>query len=86
MRGVASPSRASSKGERSRDVTTIATDNDRLRELEADTRRAWGEYSERLRDLTGDDYEHAEHDSWELLQRELRGLERQRASLVADSD
>jgi hypothetical protein len=67
-------------------VSTIATKNDRLRQLDADMRRAWGDYSERLRDLTGDEYERAEHDSWEQLQRELRGLERQRASLVAASD
>jgi hypothetical protein len=67
-------------------VSTIATNNDRLRELEADTRRAWGDYSERLRDLTGDEYEQAEHDSWEQLQRELRGVERRRASLASSSD
>jgi hypothetical protein len=66
-------------------VTTIAKDNDRLRELDADTRRAWDDYTTRLRDLTGDEYELAEHDSWERLQEELRGLERRRASLAAES-
>ncbi len=62
-------------------MTTIAADDDKLRELDADTRRAWGDYSERVRDLTGDEYERAEHESWEQLQRELRSLERQRRSL-----
>ena len=64
-------------------MSTIATNDDRLRELDADTRRAWGDYSERLRDLTGDEYERAEHDSWEQLQEELRSLERKRASLAS---
>ncbi len=64
-------------------MTTIATD-DRLRELDADTRRAWDDYSERLRDLTGQEYERAEHDSWEQLQHELRRLENLRASLVSE--
>jgi hypothetical protein len=63
-------------------VTTIAADNDRLRELEADTRRAWGEYTDRVRDLTGEEYERAEHESWEQLQRELDELERRRESLT----
>jgi hypothetical protein len=65
-------------------VTTIATDQHRLRELEADTRRAWEHYTEQLRDLTGDEYERAEHESWEHLQNELRTLERQRAILTAE--
>jgi cell division septum initiation protein DivIVA len=63
-------------------VTTIAADEERLRELDADTSRAWVEYSERLRDLTGVQYEQAEHESWEQLQAELRELERERAELV----
>jgi hypothetical protein len=65
-------------------VTIIAADDERLRELDADTRRAWGEYSERLRDLNGVEYEQAEHESWEQLQAELRQLDRERAA-VADS-
>lgn len=67
-------------------MTTIATDEDRLRELDADTRRAWEHYTERLRDLSGEEYERAEHESWEQLQTELRELERQRASLVPEHD
>jgi hypothetical protein len=62
-------------------VTTIAADEDRIRELEAETRRAWGKYSERVRDLSGEEYERAEHESWERLQEELRALEDRRAAL-----
>ena len=39
-------------------------------------------YNERLRDLAGDEYEQIESDSWTELQRELRRLERRRASLT----
>jgi hypothetical protein len=42
-------------------------------------------YSERLRDLAGDEYERAESDSWTELQCELRRLERRRASLNQNS-
>jgi hypothetical protein len=66
-------------------VTTIAADDERLRELDEDTRRAWGEYSERLRDLTGAEYERVEHESWEQLQAELRQLEQERATLAGSS-
>jgi len=64
-------------------VTALAPDTDELRELDAGTRRAWQEYSERLRDLTGEEYERAEHDSWDQLQTELRKLELRRRSLEA---
>ena len=63
-------------------MTSIAADDERLRELDADMRRAWGEYSERVRELTGAEYERVEHESWEQLQLELRELERERASLA----
>jgi hypothetical protein len=62
-------------------VTTIAADKEKLRELDADTRRVWGEYTERVRDLSGAEYERAEHESWDQLQRELAALERRRRSL-----
>jgi hypothetical protein len=42
-------------------------------------------YNERLRDLDGDEYERIESDSWTELQRELRRLERRRASLTQNS-
>jgi len=67
---------------RSGDVTTIAYRTDELNQLEDDERRAWSSYSEALRELTGEEYERAEHESWEQLQGELRRLERRRRSLA----
>jgi hypothetical protein len=62
-------------------VTAIAPDSDKLRELDNDTRRAWNAYSERLRELRGEEYELAERESWAKLQSELRRVERRRRSL-----
>jgi hypothetical protein len=67
-------------------VTTTTQRNDRLRELDDDTRRAWDDYVEALRELSGDEYELAEHDSWDRLQEELQGVERRRASLGSAPD
>ena len=66
-------------------MTATAPDRDKLRELDEGTRRAWKAYNERLRDLAGDEYERVESDSWTELQRELRRLERRRASLTQNS-
>jgi hypothetical protein len=66
-------------------VTTTTPDLDKLRELEDSTRRAWMTYNERLRDLEGEEYERVEGDSWTELQRELRRLERRKASLTQNS-
>ena len=63
-------------------MTTTAPDLEKLRELDDGTRRAWMAYTERLRDLAGEEYELAESDSWSELQRELERLERRRASLM----
>ena len=63
-------------------MSPIAYTSDKLRELEEEERRAWSDYSERIRELSGEAYERAEHESWEQLQRELRGLERRRRALV----
>jgi hypothetical protein len=65
-------------------MTATAPDTDRLRELEADTRQAWAAYSERLRELTGDEYERAEPESWIELQNELDRLEREREALTVN--
>jgi hypothetical protein len=62
-------------------VTAIASVSEKLRELDNDTRRAWNAYSERLRELTGEEYEQAEHEAWDKLQSELRRLERRRQTL-----
>jgi hypothetical protein len=66
-------------------VTTIAFDADRLRELDAGTQEAWKAYRERLRDLSGDEYERVEAECWDELQRELRRLGRRRNTLGAKS-
>ena len=64
-------------------MTATAPDTERLRELEADTRQAWSTYSDRLRELTGDEYERVESDSWTELQAELQRVAREREELVA---
>lgn len=63
-------------------MTTIAYRTDKLEEIEDDERRAWGSYREALREKTGEEYERAEHESWEQLQGELRRLDRRRRSLA----
>jgi len=63
-------------------VATIAPDTEKLRELEADTRLAWSIYSQRSRELTGEEYERIERESWVELQNELRRLERRRRLLL----
>ena len=59
-------------------MTAVA---DKAREIDADTKRAWSAYSERLRDLSGKEYERVEEDSWSELQGELRRLDRRRRTL-----
>ena len=66
-------------------VAAIADDNTKLRELDAVERQAWQTYSRRLRDLTGEEYERAESDSWAELQKELRQLARRRKTLTGNS-
>jgi hypothetical protein len=57
-------------------MTTIAHDAEKVRELDAGTRRAWQTYTGSLRELSGQEYELAESESWAELQSELRRLER----------
>jgi len=59
-------------------VTTIAPDTVKLRELDDDTRRAWNEYYDNVQELTGEEYEQVEVESWDALQGELRQIERRR--------
>jgi hypothetical protein len=61
-------------------MTSIAPD-ETLRELDADTRRAWDHYSERVRELSGNEYERVETESWTELQAELQRLEERREAL-----
>jgi hypothetical protein len=67
-------------------VSTTAFSAEKLQELEDRERRAWSDYNDRIRELTGVEYEQAEDESWEQLQRELRTLEQSRSSLAALPD
>jgi hypothetical protein len=66
-------------------VTTFTSEHQarKLAEIEARTKQAWSSYSESLRDLDGKDYEDAEGESWDRLQRRLRQLDDER-QLLAD--
>ncbi len=66
-------------------MAAIIHDAEKLRELDAFERQAWQAYSQRLRDLSGEEYERAESDSWAELQRELRQLARRRKTLTGNS-
>jgi hypothetical protein len=63
-------------------LTSVAPHTDQLRELDDGTRQAWSEYSERLRELTGEEYERAESESWRELQTELRRIQQERETLA----
>jgi hypothetical protein len=58
-----------------------APDTETLRELDADTRQAWSNYSGSLRELSGEEYVRVESESWSELQTELERLERRRERL-----
>ena len=47
-------------------MTTIAPDTEKLRELDDETRRAWNEYYDSVQELTGEEYERVELDSWDV--------------------
>lgn len=64
-------------------MNTIAPDAERLRELDEDERHAWKDYRRQLEGLTGKEYEEAEPECWELLQEELRHVQRQRILIKA---
>jgi hypothetical protein len=63
---------------------TPAIDAEQLRELDEDVRRAWSDYIEQLRELSGEQYERAEHERWTELQDELMALERRRQQLTGE--
>jgi hypothetical protein len=67
-------------------MNTIAPDAEKLHELDEDERHAWKDYHRQLQGLTGKEYEQAEPESWELLQEELRHVERQRILVKAGAD
>ena len=60
----------------------VAPEFEQLQELDAETRQAWSAYVERLRELSGAEYERIEDESWDDLQIELRRLKGERESLV----
>jgi hypothetical protein len=62
-------------------MTPVVPDAELLQELDAETRLAWSAYIERVRELTGDEYERIEPESWNALQTELRRLDGERKSL-----
>jgi hypothetical protein len=66
-------------------VTAIAPDPKRLSELDDDTREAWSAYQGRLRELTGEEYELAERESWNELQSQLNRLDEDRRSLTGSA-
>ena len=66
-------------------MTAIVHDADKLRQLDDGERQAWQAYADQLRDLSGEEYERVEADSWGELQRELRRLARRRKTLTANS-
>ena len=61
----------------------VAPDTELLDELDAETRQAWSAYRARLSELSGDEYERVESESWDELQAELQRLETERESLTA---
>jgi hypothetical protein len=65
-------------------MTTYISDHRarRLAEIEQRQRQAWEAYSDSTRDREGRDYEEAEGESWDRLQRKLRELDDER-QLVA---
>lgn len=65
-------------------MTTYISDQTarRLADIEARERQAWQVYRDSLRGREGRDYEEAEDESWDRLQRRLRELEDER-QLVA---
>jgi hypothetical protein len=63
-------------------MTAVAPHIKTLRELDADTRQAWSAYTDRLRELTGEEYERLEPESWSELQTELLRLQRRREELT----
>lgn len=63
-------------------MNAIATDAEKLAELDEDTRRAWSTYRDRIHELDGDEYDSTEDESWTELQTRLRALERRRRRLT----
>jgi hypothetical protein len=61
-------------------MTTYISDQQaqRLAEIDHRTREAWADYTGELRELEGRDYEEAEDESWDRLQKKLKELDGER--------
>jgi len=74
---------------RERSMTTAAPRHDGAatpQEIDERTQSAWAEYSQVLRDLTGRDYDDAEHEAWAKLQEALAALGEQSDGPAADAE
>jgi len=62
-------------------MTTYISDQQarKLADIEERTREAWTAYNASLRELRGRDYEEAEDESWDRLQKRLKQLDDERA-------
>ncbi|MGC9222036.1 MAG: hypothetical protein ACP5H2_11940 [Solirubrobacteraceae bacterium] len=60
----------------------VAPDKEKLRELDEEERHAWQDYYQQIQNLTGEQYEQTEIESWEALQGQLRRIERRRRLLA----
>jgi len=59
----------------------MAPDEEKSRELDEEQRHAWQDYYQQIQNLTGEEYEQVEIQSWEALQGQLRRIERRRRLL-----
>ena len=67
-------------------MTTYISDQQaqRLAEIDIRTREAWADYNDELRELEGRDYEEAEDESWDRLQKRLKQLDDERQVVGGD--
>jgi outer membrane protein assembly factor BamD (BamD/ComL family) len=66
-------------------MTSLTPDKreERLADIDVREREAWETYQQSLRDLQGKDYEEAEDQSWDRLQKRLRALDEERQLVAA---
>jgi hypothetical protein len=66
-------------------MTSLTPDKreERLADIDVREREAWETYQQSLRDLQGRDYEEAEDQSWDRLQKRLRALDEERQLVAA---
>jgi hypothetical protein len=67
-------------------MTTYISDQQaqRLADIESRTRQAWADYTDGLRELEGRDYEEAEDQAWDRLQKRLKQLDDERQLVAGD--